>query len=87
MDTTTSVNSYVQKCKCMDMQKFEHVKIQKHVYPPNPLDDDMHSTVLPRLPSPPLMHHMQGVELEVVVFIEPSADKVIEPEAGPSGKR
>jgi hypothetical protein len=30
---------------------------------------------------------MQWVKLEVVALIKPSADKVIEPEAGPAGKR
>jgi hypothetical protein len=27
------------------------------------------------------MHHVQGIELEVVTLIEPGADKVIEPQA------
>src|SRR5919204_4296039 len=35
----------------------------------------------------PLMHHMQGIELEVVALIEPGADKVIEPEAGAPRER
>src|SRR5262249_35135239 len=39
------------------------------------------------LSPPSLMYHVQGIEFEIVVLIEPSADEVIEPKARPPGKR
>ena len=33
------------------------------------------------------MHHVEGVELEVVVLVEPGADKVVETQAGAARHR
>src|SRR2546426_9740933 len=33
-----------------------------------------------------LVHHVQGIELEVVTFVKPGADKVIEPKARSPGE-